>query len=1011
MEKIFNNKYLDQKKLVMGEFHSLVSNFSQLNQTKISDVSLKIVKNAIEYKAASQFAKLIHEFSLTSNEGIVLMCLAEALLRIPDSTTINDLIEDKIPIGDWKKYIKNDKDLFVNISSIAFLLTGKIVEEKPDETKSILGKVVKNLSGPLLRNAIKKAINILAKQFVFEKDINSAIKYSDESKHSKYTFSFDMLGESAVTYEDSERYYKQYEDAIIATGKSKHPEKKSISIKLSSLHPRYERNKIELLQKELFPKVRKLTELGRENKVDICFDAEEADRLNLSLFIFKDIIESNLIDEEYHGFGFAVQAYQKRAFFVLDWLNDYLNKVNKKINIRLVKGAYWDTEIKIAQEQGFIDYPVFTKKFATDISYLACAHKLLENDNIFSQFATHNAYSIAYIKTLFENKEFEFQKLHGMGDEIYSYLEQDEKFRCRVYAPVGGYKDLLPYLVRRLLENGANTSFIHQLKSKNLDIDKLIQSPLDKIEKLDYDKIPKPLQIYPDRINSKGLDLSEENIIEKLNSVILKKEIFAFSIVDGKDLKSKDINDIISPQNGKIIGQKFFANNQIVENAINALKNYSSEWKKFPIEKKSEIFLNFANLIEENINEIIEIGAKESGKSIKNSIAEIREAVDFCRYYSKEAINIFKEQVLHGPTGELNKYKLIGKGLSLVISPWNFPVAIFIGQTVAALITGNVVLTKPAEQSSYAAYYIIKLLLKAGLPKEAIALVLGDGALIANKVLADPKLKNVIFTGSLVTAKIIQSNLQKKESISTFIAETGGLNCMIVDSSALPEHVVKDVVLSGFDSAGQRCSACRILCVEENIYEKIKEILIGAMTTQSIGDPSVLATDIGPVIDKEALTNIKTHISKFDKVYQSKYIEKEGTFIPPTLIELDKITDLKNEIFGPVVHMIKYKANEIDKLVDDINELGFGLTLGIHSRIDKTINRIVARAEIGNIYINRNMIGAVVGVQPFGGYEKSGTGPKAGGPEYLKRLCHEQSISNNTASMGGNASLLADVED
>ena len=704
MEKIFNNKYLDQKKLVMGEFHNLVSNFSQINQNKINDISLKIVNNAIEHKAVSQFAKLIHEFSLTSNEGIVLMCLAEALLRIPDSTTINDLIEDKIPIGDWKKYIKNDKDLFVNISSIAFLLTGKIVEEKPDESKSALGKVVKNLSGPLLRSAIKKAINILAKQFVFEKDINSAIKYSDESKHNKYTFSFDMLGESAVTYEDSERYYKQYEDAIIATGKSKHPEKKSISIKLSSLHPRYERNKIELLKKELFPKARKLTELGRENKVDICFDAEEADRLNLSLFIFKDIIESNLIDEEYNGFGFALQAYQKRAFFVLDWLKEYLNNVNKKINIRLVKGAYWDTEIKIAQEQGFIDYPVFTKKFATDISYLACAHKLLENENIFSQFATHNAYSIAYIKTLFENREFEFQKLHGMGDEIYSHLEKDEKFRCRVYAPVGGYKDLLPYLVRRLLENGANTSFIHQLKSQNLDIDKLIQSPLDKIEKLDYDKIPKPLQIYPDRINSKGLDLSEEKTIEKLNSVILKKEVSAFSIVNGNDLKSNDINDIISPQTGKVIGQKFFANNQIVDSAIKGLKDYSSEWKKYPIEKKTEIFENFANLIEENINEIIEIGAKESGKSIKNSIAEIREAVDFCRYYSKEAKNIFKEKILQGPTGELNKYKLIGKGLSLVISPWNFPVAIFIGQTVAALITGNVVLTKPAEQSSYAAY-------------------------------------------------------------------------------------------------------------------------------------------------------------------------------------------------------------------------------------------------------------------------------------------------------------------
>ncbi len=417
------------------------------------------------------------------------MCLAEALLRIPDPKTINDLIEDKIPIGDWKKYIKNDNDLFVNISSIAFLITGKIVEEKPDENKNVLSKIVKNLSEPLLRNAIKQAVNILAKQFVFEKDIEKAIKFSDEKKHDKYTFSFDMLGEAAVTYEDSEKYYSQYENAIIATGKSKNPEKKSISIKLSSLHPRYERNKLDLLKKELFPKAFKLTELGRENKVDICFDAEEADRLNLSLFIFKEIIESKLIDETYSGFGFAVQAYQKRAYFVLDWLNEYLTTINKKINIRLVKGAYWDTEIKIAQEQGFTDYPVFTKKFVTDISYLACAHKLLENKNVYSQFATHNAHSIAYIKTLFKDKDFEFQKLHGMGDEIYSHLEKNNKFKCRVYAPVGGYQDLLPYLVRRLLENGANTSFIHQLKSKNLDIKKLIQSPLDKIEKLNFDKI------------------------------------------------------------------------------------------------------------------------------------------------------------------------------------------------------------------------------------------------------------------------------------------------------------------------------------------------------------------------------------------------------------------------------------------------------------------------------------------------------------------------------------------
>ena len=540
MQKVFSNKYLDQKEIVEKYFFNLVSNFSNQNQKEIEKTSLEIVQNAIDHKIGSQFGKLIHEFSLSSNEGIVLMCLAEALLRIPDPKTINDLIEDKIPIGDWKKYIKNDNDLFVNISSIAFLITGKIVEEKPDENKNVLSKIVKNLSEPLLRNAIKQAVNILAKQFVFEKDIEKAIKFSDEKKHDKYTFSFDMLGEAAVTYEDSEKYYSQYENAIIATGKSKNPEKKSISIKLSSLHPRYERNKLDLLKKELFPKAFKLTELGRENKVDICFDAEEADRLNLSLFIFKEIIESKLIDETYSGFGFAVQAYQKRAYFVLDWLNEYLTTINKKINIRLVKGAYWDTEIKIAQEQGFTDYPVFTKKFVTDISYLACAHKLLENKNVYSQFATHNAHSIAYIKTLFKDKDFEFQKLHGMGDEIYSHLEKNNKFKCRVYAPVGGYQDLLPYLVRRLLENGANTSFIHQLKSKNLDIKKLIQSPLDKIEKLNFDKIKKPVNIYEDRKNSFGLDLSEEDTINYLNFEN-NFDVKAYSIIDGEDIKTKKI--------------------------------------------------------------------------------------------------------------------------------------------------------------------------------------------------------------------------------------------------------------------------------------------------------------------------------------------------------------------------------------------------------------------------------------------------------------------------------------
>ena len=635
MNNIFKHKYTDQASLVNNHLIKTIGNFSEINHSKIDNLSRQIIDSAINYKEISSFAKLIHEFSLTSNEGVVLMCLAEALLRIPDAATINDLIEDKIPIGDWNKHIKNENDVFVNISSIAFLLTGKIVEEKPQENKNILVKMVKNLSGPLLRNAIKQAINILAKQFVFERDIKKAIKQSDNKKNDKYTFSFDMLGEAAVTYEDSERYYSQYEEAILQTGKSLNPHKKSISIKLSSLHPRYERNKFDLLKKELLPKIFKLVELGRENKVDICIDAEEADRLNLSLFMFKDIIESKLIDNVYHGFGFAIQAYQKRTFFLLDWLNDYLHSVDKKINIRLVKGAYWDTEIKIAQEEGFENYPVFTKKFATDISYLACAHKLLVNKNIFSQFATHNAHSISYIHTLFKNTNFEFQKLHGMGDEIYSFLENKPDFKCRVYAPVGGYKDLLPYLVRRLLENGANTSFIHQLKSKNFDIDKLIQSPFLKLDKLKTDKIPLPMNILGNRDNSKGLDISEESVINNYKVIKKLNNINAFSIINGEDIKSDKKLDIISPSDFTLLGSKYFATDQIVDEAINNLKDYSISWKNFPIKKKSEIILNFANLIEENFKEIIEICAQESGKSIKNSIAEIREAVDFCRYYSK----------------------------------------------------------------------------------------------------------------------------------------------------------------------------------------------------------------------------------------------------------------------------------------------------------------------------------------------------------------------------------------
>ena len=1011
MNEIFNNKYISQISLTEEKLLEHVSSFSKKKNNEIINLALKIVTNSKKNESHNNFNKLIQEFTLTSREGICLMCLAETLIRIPDAKTINDLIEDKLPVGDWKKHISNENDVFTNFSSIAFLLTGKLVEENEEKNKNILGQIIKKLSAPILRKAIKSAINILAKQFVFEQDIQKAIALSDKKKNFKYKFSFDMLGEAAATYEDASRYYKDYENAIIACGNSINASEKSISVKLSSLHPRYERNQLELLQKELLPKTLELVKVARDNKVDICFDAEESSRLNLSTFIFKNIIDSNVIDLKYQGFGFAVQSYQKRAVFLLEWLNKYLINKNKKIKIRLVKGAYWDTEIKIAQENGYTDYPVFTKKFLTDISYLACAHKLYENDSIYPQFATHNAHTISYINTLFENKQFEYQKLHGMGDEIYSYFENKDNFLCRVYAPVGHYNDLLPYLVRRLLENGANSSFIYQLNTKGVKLENLVQSPLKKLDKINEVKIPLPKNIFSDRINSSGLDTSEEKTIQYLNIDKKKENFHAYSIVDGKNIKNDTSIDIISPYSDVILGKKYYTNEDTIEKALSCLKGYSYEWKNYPVEKRCLILEKFADELEANFKIIIEACVKETGKTVKNSIAEIREAIDFCRYYSMKAREIFKETSLEGPTGEKNTYKLKGKGLTFAISPWNFPVAIFIGQIVAALVAGNVVFAKPAEQSCYVSNLIINFLLKAGLPKKAISLILGHGKFVGDKVLQDEMLKNILFTGSLETAKIIQKKIQCKSEIPTFIAETGGLNCMIADSSSLPEHVIKDVLRSSFDSAGQRCSSCRILCVDENIYETIKLTLIGAMKTLTVGNPEFLSTDIGPVIDKEAYDNIKKHISNFKKVFSADLKQGIGNFISPTLIEIEKLSNLKNETFGPVLHLIKYKTNKLEELCLNINKLGFGLTLGIHSRIDKTIKKITSIVDVGNIYINRDMVGAVVGVQPFGGNGKSGTGPKAGGPEYLKRLCIEQSISDNIAATGGDVYLLSQAED
>ena len=1012
MRDIFTNKFTEQVSFTHDYLVPEISAYLHSNEKQIQDRAKKIIASAKQYNSYNAFEKLMHEYDLSSSEGIVLMCLAEALLRIPDNKTINDLIEDKIPSGKWRDHIKNDNNIFVNISSIAFLMTGKILKQDEFKETDIFMSVLKNISKPVLRTVIKKSINLLAKQFIFEKDIKRASKLSSKLEGSIYAYSFDMLGEGARTYNDANKYFENYKNAITAIGKSSTKKKHSISIKLSALHPRYERGKLDLLRKELLPKLFELIELSKKLNVDICFDAEEADRLNLSLFMVEEILNSNLVDNSYSGFGIAIQAYQQRSIFVLKWLDSKLKTLNKKMNVRLVKGAYWDTEIKLAQEKGLENYPVFTKKFITDLSYLKCAHILKDSNNIFSQFATHNAFTIAYVQQLFNSKSYEFQKLHGMGDEIYNHFTNTTNFSCRVYAPVGGYNDLLPYLVRRLLENGANTSFIHQLNKKDADIDSLIKSPLSKINKIDYNQINKPENIFIGRKNSLGIDLTEENNIELFSNLENIKNVKPTSVVNGSD-KFTDVKEIIvSPYNKlKILGEVYYADDNVIKETIEKLTSYSKEWKNTDLDHKIDIVNNFANLLENNYHTLVSCCVKEAGKTIKDSIADIREAIDFCRYYAEEAKIIFKEKHLPGPTGEKNIYQFKGRGLTCVISPWNFPIAIFVGQMIASLVCGNVTIVKPAEQTSNLSYVIFKLLLNAGLPKNAAALILGKGEKICPLIFSNINLQNVVFTGSLETAKVIQKQLHKRDDLINFIAETGGLNCLIADSSALTEHIVDDVVNSAFNSAGQRCSACRILCIEENVYEKTLSMLEQAVETLLVSSPEHISTDVGPVIDKEAKNKIINYLNNFKKNNSEVQVRNEGYFVSPTIIEIKNINEVKEEIFGPVLHVLPFNSKNLLELCEQIDSLNYGLTLGIHSRIDRVIDTVIKNTNVGNTYINRNIVGAVVGSQPFGGHHKSGTGPKAGGPEYLKKFCYEYSISNNVVAMGGNIDLLSSVSD
>lgn len=977
----------------------------------------------------------LHQYDLSSEEGIALMCLAEALLRIPDKTTVDKLISDKISTAAWEQHLGSSKSLFVNAATWSLLLTGKVFAPTASNRKSLrnsLKKLVNRTASGVIRPIILQGMKIIGKQFVMGRTIEEALKRAQKLEAKGYRYSYDMLGEAARTKEDAAHYFASYQMAIAAIGKAANNMSPiagpGISIKLSALHPRYELAKRDRVMKELVPLLLELAQQAKSYNISLTVDAEEADRLELSLDIIEAVFSHPSL-EGWEGFGLAVQSYQKRAPFVIDWLTDLTQRYKRRMMVRLIKGAYWDAEIKQSQVQGFEGYPVFTRKNSTDVSFLACARKLLAHpDSFYPMFGTHNAYSVAAILEMAGNhREFEFQCLHGMGQPLYDQVVGKNTLNvpCRIYAPVGSHKDLLGYLVRRLLENGANTSFINRIADDTTPIEKIIEDPVARIANLGHiphPYIPLPKDIFgAERKNSGGIDLSNVHTLEKLKKSMdaaLSESWYASPIISGKAIQSADPQAIHSPRNTKlVVGYVTEATPEDVETALAAAFKAKASWGSTSVEKRAILLEKAAHLLEENMPTLMTLLCNEGGKHITDCVSEVREAVDFCRYYAARAREDLVAKELPGPTGELNELTLHPRGVIVCISPWNFPLAIFIGQIVAALVAGNTVIAKPAEQTPLIASYAIGLLHSAGIPGDALHLLPGRGEVVGAKCVADSRIAGVMFTGSTETAKSINLTLANRQgAIVPLIAETGGQNAMIVDSSALPEQVVVDVINSAFNSAGQRCSALRVLFIQEDIADRTLDMLKGAMAELTLGDPSMLATDIGPVIDQDALSMLQNHFAKMQNeaklLYQvTTHNVSDGHFFAPCVFEIKNLDSLQREVFGPILHVIRYAADELDQVLEQIIRSGYGLTLGIHSRIDATVEYIKNRMPVGNIYVNRNIIGAVVGVQPFGGERLSGTGPKAGGPHYLPRLCVERAISINTTAAGGNASLVSLRED
>ena len=978
----------------------------------------------------------LREYDLGSQEGVILMCLAEALLRIPDSETADRLIAEKIAAGDWSSHLVDQSSLFVNASTWGLMLTGRIVQPDASTTRDpggFLKGLVSRVGEPVVRAALRQAMRIMGHQFVMGRTIEEALARSVDGRNARYRYSFDMLGEAALTAADARRYLVAYQEAIEALGRAARASRDavpeaaaSISVKLSALHPRYDYANRGRVLAELGPALHDLAARAAAGGVALCVDAEESERLELSLELVAGVLAAPGL-AGWSGFGLAVQAYQKRAPDVIRWLTAAARMHGRRLNVRLVKGAYWDSEVKRAQERGLSGYPVYTRKQNTDVAYLACAHLLLEaRDVIYPQFATHNAHTVATIAQMAGplGARYEFQRLHGMGEELYDLVTDPQNLGapCRVYAPVGSHEDLLPYLVRRLLENGANTSFVNRIVDERLPPEEIAADPVAFVAGLaevGHPRIPLPARIYgTERPNSAGVNLADGGVLAALArdaSIALNGRHAAVPRAGGKRRGAKPEPVRCPADRDIVVGSVAAATAEDVGRALDVATGAFPDWNRRDAAERAAMLERAADLFEARRAEIVGLCVREAGKSVPDAVSELREAVDFLRYYAQRARHDFgRGLVLPGPTGESNELKLRGRGLFVCISPWNFPLAIFTGQVAAALAAGNTVIAKPAEQTPLVAALAVDCLMEAGVPEEVLHFLPGDGAAVGGRLVADPRVTGVAFTGSTETARLIARSLVARDApLATLIAETGGQNAMLVDSSALPEQVINDTLYSGFNSAGQRCSALRVLCVQEDIAPRVLELLAGAMDELVVGDPAYLDTDVGPVIDAEALRGLEDHAAAI--VRGAPWSHRvalpaglgRGTYCAPLAVEITDLAALKREVFGPVVHVLRYRARDLDRLVDAINGTGYGLTMGLHTRLDSTVRRVVERSRAGNVYVNRNMIGAVVGVQPFGGNGLSGTGPKAGGPHYLPRFAAEQTVTINTAAVGGNATLLS----